>query len=409
MYQVLGTNECVSFQPMSSCTPSTPSDSDRLALQGRIKEACQGHLRWCFDKDVFLAKKSLPVSENAESKIDSLEDDPGLKSFNGSFHLLKLFEFSRIFEEDKTLIEECLQACVSMWLDALVLGRDAKSGLWYRSRETYVPWEGYEYEESEKLSLPEYRLGDLIYVWKALLSVEQMSRKFVVNQGLLKRILQRLNDLTLQHQEVRKLILQRFVCQNLNVRRNDHLSPATILTPSDQISKKRPNSEAEQIAYEFVIALRRSRMRDRILFYAKDTLVYEGFEWGFFRNDLEIEAINTRNEIVKADVSHAWEQTVRAQSSHLEVIWKTPLRYALAIAMASCGQSLDNSRESAELAKISWEGLLKIVTPCGLLPSKINWESKLPDTTAFLDGSSSPYEILTILLRHLFKQSDLNV
>lgn len=236
-----------------------------------------------------------------------------------------------IFNEDNVFIEEFLQACAHTWLDVLDSGRDMKSNLWYRTKKTYVSWEGQKYEKSEMLNLPEYRLGELIYIWKALMSVEQMTRRFVTNPDLVSSILQRLNDLRLQHYEVRKLILLRFICLNLDIERNDQPSPSCDLSQRDQTSNGKPNPEADQSAYRLVVAVRRSRVRDRILFYAKDTMVYEGFEWGFFENDLELELLNPQNEVVKLDVAVAWKRTLCAQRIHTEIFWKKPQRYSLAI------------------------------------------------------------------------------
>ena len=210
MYRILGTDDYVCTKSPSSPNSSTTYAIHDSTLRSRIKEACRGHLRWCFHRDVFLAKTSWPLGENIKNDLDTFEDDPGLESFTGSLHILKLFEFSQTFNEDEVLVEECLQACANRWLDALVKGRDTKSGLWYRTRQTYVPWEHYDYEESERLSLPEYRLGDLIYIWKALKSVERLTTRLSAEKGLLPSISKRLNDLGLHHDVIRKIILQRF-------------------------------------------------------------------------------------------------------------------------------------------------------------------------------------------------------
>ena len=403
MYQILGVDDYVVFSTTSSPSSSTtPSAIGRMSLQSRIKKVCQSHLRWCFDKDVFFVKKSWPISKNSNN-VDGLDDDPGSKSFTGSLHLLKLFEFSLIFHDDNVFIEELLQACAHSWLDVLDSGRDMKSNLWYRTKKTYVPWEGQKYEESEMLNLPEYRLGELIYIWKALMSVEQMTRRFATNPDLLSSILQRIDDLRLQHYEVRKLILLRFLCLNPDTERNDHPSSPSDLSQRDENSNAKPNLEADQNSYRLIVAVRRSRVRDRILFYAKDTMVYEGFEWGFFENDLELGMLNPQNEVVKPDVALAWKRTLDAQRIHKEIFWKKSQRYALAISMASCGQSLDDLRDPADLANISCERLLGVVTSCGLLTSKVHWESKVADTSRFLDDPRSTWEISTVLLRHRFK------
>ena len=133
------------------------------------------------------------------------------------------------------------------------------------------------------LNLPEYRLGELTYIWKALQSVKPMAVKFASKQDFSTGILHRLHKLGLQHFNVRKLVLLRFTCLNQDSERNDQLSSSSKGYTRGQDSNAEPNSEADQSAYAFVIATRRSRTRDRILFYAKDTLVYAGFKWGFSR------------------------------------------------------------------------------------------------------------------------------
>lgn len=408
MYRILGTDHYVWSQSTSSPSCSTKCAIHRSVLQGRIKEACQGHLRWCFDRDVFLAPKSWPLSSKVKNGPESPGDDPGLKSSTGALHILKLFEFSHVFVNEKVFIKDCLQACANLWLDALAEGRDAKSGLWYRARQTYVPWEHHDTEESERLSLSEYRLGDHIYIWIALKFVEQMTTQHLADHGSLSSISRRLNDLDLHYCDVRKIILRRFICQNRDTGTGDHLSSSKTSTQSDLNSTERPHSEETQATYAFVVAVRRSRLRDRILFYAKDTMIYDGMQWGFFENDIEIEGINVQGEVVRADVSLAWKQTIRAQGVHHESVWRTPLRYALAIAMASCGQTLDDSKDPAGLANTSWERLLQMVTPCGLFISKINRETKLPDTRMFLDNSRSPWETAAVLLRHRYKLLDFD-
>ena len=114
MYRILGVDPYVCFKSTSSTTSSTTLTEERMALQGRIKEVCQGHLRWCFDGEIFLPKKSWPISKDAKKDIDSLQADHGLRSFNGSLHLLKFFKFSSTFDEEGIFIEDCLWACANL-------------------------------------------------------------------------------------------------------------------------------------------------------------------------------------------------------------------------------------------------------------------------------------------------------
>lgn len=130
-----------------------------------------------------------------------------------------------------------------MWLDALAEGRDAKSGLWYITRKIYVPWENYDYEESERLSLSEYRLGDLIYIWKALMFVKKMTTPSLTDHDSLPSIAKRLKDLDLHHGDVQKIIVLRFICRNRDTRTSDYLSSSKTLSQSDQNSNGRPDPE----------------------------------------------------------------------------------------------------------------------------------------------------------------------
>ncbi len=163
-----------------------------------------------------------------------LEMTPVLKSSTGSLHILKLFEFSLVFDNDELLIVDCLQKCANMWLDALA---------GYITRQTYVPWENYDYEESERLSLSEYRLGDLIYIWKALMFVKKMTTPSLTDHDSLSSTAKRLKDLDLHHGDTRKIILRRFIFQSRDTRTSDYLSSSETLSQSDQKSNGRPDPE----------------------------------------------------------------------------------------------------------------------------------------------------------------------
>lgn len=104
------------------------------------------------------------------------DDKPSAKFFVGSLQMLKQFEFSRVFEGEAKLVKGCLQVVANSWLDALDAERDEKSGLWYKdTRKTYIAWGGRREQGSGWLHFPDYRLGDLIYTWKALRSLEALS------------------------------------------------------------------------------------------------------------------------------------------------------------------------------------------------------------------------------------------
>ena len=87
MYAVLTKGERNSKNPISMS--STPNSSMSL-LEKRIRQACKGHLRWCFikDKDVFLASHSWPLVEESEFNVESDRSLLCERAFVGSLQIL---------------------------------------------------------------------------------------------------------------------------------------------------------------------------------------------------------------------------------------------------------------------------------------------------------------------------------
>ena len=114
----------------------------------------------------------------------------------------------------------------------------------------------------------------------------------------------------LRHFNVRELILLRFICPILDFGKIEQLSLPTESATGGQNCNAELKQGADQSAYAFVIALSRSHVRGRMLFYSKDMLVYEGLEQGVFRNSLEIDTLKLWNEVLKPDLLLAWKQNL---------------------------------------------------------------------------------------------------
>lgn len=294
MYQILETDEHIRpIQESSSQNPNR-SNFEKRILQDRIKGACEGHLLWCFRKDVLLASQSWPVSR-PEDDID-LSDKMSIRQpFVGSLQILKLYEYARIFKQESLIVDKCLRSGADMWLDALDRNRDNKSELWYKdTKQAHVAWEGHRGERAEWLRLPKYRLRDLICIWKALKCLEVLLSNS--DEGFTSEILKRLRELKLRHSDVRKVTLQHFLCQDLEAGA-PHIADRSAPKALDNASES-----TEPTTGSFAIAVRRTRERDRLLFYAKDAMLHDGFEWGFFKNDIEIETLSMKRELEKVDV-----------------------------------------------------------------------------------------------------------
>ncbi len=237
-------------------------------------------------------------------------------------------------------------------------------------------------------------MRSLIYVWKALKCLEELTCNY--DQKFASEILGSLEVSKLRHFFVRKIILQTFLYQDFDTGVLHAPDPSA---PSD-VGNSSENTESD--TGSFAIAVRRNRERDRLLFYAKDAMLHDGFEWGFFQDDLDLEVLTTKNELKKANVHLAWKKTIGTQGADREAIWEKSLRYALAITMAKYA-SLDSSMSPEDLARLSWERLLVCVAPYGLFANRIEWDTKQPEMMDFSCRESSPWEIPTLLLRKRFE------
>ena len=410
MYQLLKKDEYVSPYVISQTRDDDASIFNEL--QGQIKEACAGHLRWCFDQNVFLARQSWPAPPIKGSDTSESDYKPSGKFFVGSLQMLKLFEFSRVFTEETKLVKEFLRMGTTLWLEALHAERDERSRLWYKdTRRTYITWGGRRGQGSEWIDLPEYRLGDLIYTWKALKSLEAMSRQFKHEKDNSLDTVRTLESLKLRAHDVRETTLQRFTYQTQDALSNKR-SVANLYNQRDPEQDK---AKTELAPVSFAIAVRRSRDRDRRLFYAKDAMLHEGIEWNFFKNDISIEAHSAMNEPRQVDVQLSWQNTMKAQGIENETIWRKPLRYALAIIMADHHISLDNSKTPNQLAKLSWERLPRCVMPHGLFADELDQDTKLPRKLRYwfdVDIPQSPWaiwEVATLMLGRRFSDIELGM
>ena len=381
-------------------------------LQRQIKEACAGHLRWCFNPNIFLARQSWPAPPTTVSDTSESDYKPSAKFFHGSLQMLKLFEFSRVFTEETKLVKECLQMGTTLWLEALDTERDEKSRLWYKdTRKTYITWGGRRGQGSEWMNLPEYRLGDLVYTWKALKSLEAMSRQFKHEKDDSLDTVGTLEKYKLRAHHVRETTLRRFIYEPQDASWNER----SVANSYNQQDPEQDIAKTKPAPVSFAIAVRRSRERDRRLFYAKDAMLHDGIEWGFFKNDISIEAYSATNEPRQVDVQLSWQNTMESQGIDHETIWRKPLRYVLAIIMANHHVSLDNSKNPDQLAKLSWEKLPRFVMPHGLFANELYRDTKLPQELAYsfdVDKPRSPsatWEIATLLLGRRFSEIELGM
>ncbi|KAK0724383.1 hypothetical protein B0H67DRAFT_550166 [Lasiosphaeris hirsuta] len=96
-----------------------------------------------------------------------------------------------------------------------------------------------------------------------------------------------------------------------------------------------------------MLAVTRSARETRLMFHARDTVLFYSMDWGFPLND--------------GTLFDVWEDTVDAQSRHdgnQETSWDNAIRYALAVLMGSRGYRI-NKRQPEDLATSAFKTLLR--------------------------------------------------
>ncbi|OAX80100.1 hypothetical protein ACJ72_05569 [Emergomyces africanus] len=314
-------------------------------LRKRIHETCRGHLKWISQLPPDSAFSSnIWVNGTVVSLAEGNTDLPPDAVANTPFHILKATEYLEVFREPSELIYLCgwLKDFIIAWLRRL---RETKSRL-------TPTWE----HAVDSSDVPIYRLGDQIWIWKALQNVEKLVVKVVKEQHLkpqanLERFLKLKNSLFgftgsknkcedsgLMHtaEDIRKQNLIRFTVYNDILRRR-------------------------------MLSVTRTTRETRYLFHSRDTVLYYGRERGFFNDDRQ----PVWDQLVKAQIQHEDEAIDEDQ-------WDNPLRYALAITMSAAKDRLDRSFEPESMAKRARRVIMDSSSENGLFPGQLDADSKEP-------------------------------
>jgi hypothetical protein len=386
---------------------SPEEDPGIVILKIRIRKVCELHLQGCAG------------NLNLTNRVDKSTD--GSKVFHGAFLLIKIFEFSRTFEDDlsKGLVFKLLQTYSATWVKNLHKTRDRKSLLWYQSTEkAYITWSETKDKDPEFVSIPNYRLGDLVYLWMALKCFEQLVGELecakIPGVENLRKIIDGMSDdkekennrLSLSHASIKELIIQRFICQASNSKK-DPSSPSdvkvqlsvgegvpknlnlnvSLVEGKDQVSGEKAIQSAEKFA------ISRSLETERFVFKAKDVMLFDGYEWGFFDSEQE---------------RTAWSETIKAQSAYCEFLSENPLRYALYIRMQKYHEKLGDSEppEQLSLQNVTLlEKLRDFILPSGLFAERLNLDTQLPTFKGGLASPAAIHEIASTILRQSIEET----
>ena len=353
-------------------------DRPAQSLRSRIRDTCKGHLQWiselnhdeAFASNFWIDGKIVEKTGYTELPSDSPENMP--------ICILKATEFLTEFNELNELIfvSEWLPSLVKSWIKNLIKTQNHLATTWRHVHDGP--------------DIATYRLSDHVWIWRALQSVEQLITNVeAMNRSSPQASLDKLlglrsylhnkrdrgdgagQRLEFTAEELRKQILRRFTIEN-------------------DISKKR------------MLCVTRSARETRFLFHSRDTVLYYGIQWGFFRDDSQ-------------PVSELWKLLAQSQPLHDEgndeVQWNNPLRYALAILMGPEDHQLDRNFSVSEMASYAKRVLLDSSSENGLFPGQMDETTKEPalfNDELFRDFYfHSGFEIPYILLQAELKRRPL--
>ncbi len=71
-------------------------------------------------------------SHAADSINHDMQHGENMPNFvAGSLQILKLYEYSKVFGEERNFVNTCIEQCGEKWIQGLSTERDEKSRIWY--------------------------------------------------------------------------------------------------------------------------------------------------------------------------------------------------------------------------------------------------------------------------------------
>ncbi|OAP55761.1 hypothetical protein AYL99_09913 [Fonsecaea erecta] len=336
----------------------------RRRLSTRIEDTCRAHVAWIgqatfadgrFKTHYWASGQEMSSDDGVNARDTTLMPDASISTSTDMpfqiltdtpFQILKLSDFAAIFDDDdKALVRSYLLHCVRPWIRHL--DQKNKRGFFAFSRTTDTPREGYH----------NYRLEDHVWIWSALQVVDQLGlgrelkkerkQKKESKKSERKQSRSQVDSMSLEQEssqqdilkwgyspaEFRRNVLRRFTVQN-------------------------------RAARQRMLAVARCWSESRFLLRTRDTAFFHDTKPAFFDRTDDL-----------------WKATINAQKYHEEnqdATWDSPLRYALALLMASKGLQI-NGRSPQDMLKTAKKVLFQSSSASGMLPGQLNMETKDPE------------------------------
>ncbi|RAH39824.1 uncharacterized protein BO95DRAFT_377136, partial [Aspergillus brunneoviolaceus CBS 621.78] len=273
---------------------------ETAGLCERIKETCKGYLEWVFNLKPEAASSANVRIDGEIIKVGySSTRVPNNNPTLMPYHIIKATEYLRVFHdlEDLEFVCKGLGNLCQEWFLQLNQTKNRRTPTWQHFQGSDVPY---------------YRLGDHVWVWKALKGIEE--------------VLNRLES-------------HRQPCIERNIKR---------FTVRNEVFNKR------------MLSVTRSANETRFLLHSRDTVLYYGALWDSFEDqeDLlhEMLEIQTRHDDSLCD----------------EVEWTNPLRYGLALLWSLQGYRLAWGKSSGQMVNRAKKFLLASSYPTGLFPGYLD-------------------------------------
>lgn len=312
------------------------------AMRSRIHAICKGHLEWVSQLDASDACSS-NVSVYGKRMDETEETDlPYDLPANMPSHIIKATQYLQVFPDIDDLLFICswLGKFVVEWFRQLAKTKNHLTSTWPHLDDTEIP---------------EYRLSDHVWIWRALKSIEALIQRVKMTQDkmpheILKEFLQTTSS-HLPRRGVRKPSSDLTLDFTADELRRQNLRQFTL---DNDVLKRR------------MLSVTRTARETRFLLHSRDTVLYYGLEWGFFAGEETV-----------------WKQLINAQIHHDEAgndeaQWDNPLRYGLALEMARKGHQLERTFSPTEMLAHAKRVILNSSSENGLFPGQLDAFSKEP-------------------------------
>ncbi|KAM0210017.1 hypothetical protein ACHAQI_006129 [Fusarium lateritium] len=322
---------------------STPESTSQLTyvcrMRSRIKNTCEGHLRWVFERAArtkgFFASNYW-VNGDEITGWETNPYLPGKSLVDTPFQIIKAGEFFKEFG-DLPFPKERVNDVVDAWVKDLDEGN--MLGLYAFARHKKDPFQTFYFT-------------DHALIWWALRCAEDIRPQFRLR--LPPEDINKQNARAKQEDRHRKKQYRKPRLYSSSVVQQHILKRFTIENP---------------LTHERMIALSRSPAHNRFLLRTKDTLLFRIMDLGLF--DIASDSQTSRNWKDKIDI---WRRTIDCQMRHEgndDSKWQEPLRFAMSIIMAQYDKRINlRSVEDERLHAIST--LLQSSSPNGLFPGAMD-------------------------------------